>query len=124
MLQFNDLLQRKTYEKKIPHRWSAKESLAPEKGTARNLLSVGFERRILDDNLIVQIFLECRAIRQEKKLINKKQQQPQSRVAYVTGEEINEHAQRLYKPESQTSSSPSGPWVTSPAVAQTRALPH
>ena len=30
-----------------------KSHRSPEKGTARNLLSVGFERRILDDNHIV-----------------------------------------------------------------------
>ena len=74
--------------------------------------------------ILSKFFSNAEPYSRKKRLINKKQQQPQSRVAYVTGEEINEHAQRLYKPESQTSSSPSGPWVTSPAVAQARALLH
>ena len=93
------------------------------------MLSVGFERRILEDNHIVYIFLECRAIQQKNNNNNnnnnnnKRQQQHLSRVAYVTGEVINEHIQRLYSLHHRHRVLHLAR-VTSPAVAQARALLH
>ena len=59
----------------------------------------------------------------EKKNNNKRQQQHLSRVAYVTGEVINEHEQRLYSLRHRHRVLHLAR-VTSPAVAQARALLH
>ena len=73
--------------------------------------------------ILFKIFSNAEPHSRKKNKINKKQQQHLSRVAYVTGEVINEHAQRLYSLRHRHRV-PSGFRVTSPAVAQARALLH